>query len=311
MNNIILKMVHGSHLYGTQTENSDRDYKGIYIPKLEDYLLQNVNNCISSQSGSSLTKNSKNDVDSHIFSLNNFINLCIKGDTCAIDMLHVNEENIIESSDIWKELQSKRSMFYISSLYSYTGYLRQQAAKYSIKGSRLSDCEELVKYLSQFDGDSRLEEYIDKLPQLEGLTINADNIELIEKKFQSRIRIKDIINPLSNFIEKYGQRARDANNNQNIDWKAISHAFRSGYQLKEIYTTGDLQYPLKDKDFLLKVKTGQFRWDNDNISDQLDDLLIELKELSIKSGFPNESDKDYWNKWLISTLKEYYEIHNL
>ena len=97
-------------------------------------------------------------------------------------------------------------------------------------------------------------------------------------------------------------------NNMNIDWKAISHAFRSGHQLKEIYTKGDLKYPLKDKEFLLKVKMGEFHWVNDNISEKLDELLNELKELSIKSGFPEKPDIEYWNNWLLNTLRSYYGI---
>ena len=31
-NNIIVLMKFGSHLYGTNTENSDTDLKGIYMP---------------------------------------------------------------------------------------------------------------------------------------------------------------------------------------------------------------------------------------------------------------------------------------
>lgn len=37
--NKIVEMAHGSHLYGLETENSDMDYKGIYLPKLDDVLL--------------------------------------------------------------------------------------------------------------------------------------------------------------------------------------------------------------------------------------------------------------------------------
>lgn len=304
MINIILKVVHGSHLYGTVTDNSDKDYKGIYIPTHKDYLLQTVEKCISDNTNITNEKNSKDDVDSQIFSLNNFITLCKKGDTYAIDMLHVNKENVLITSDIWKELRSKRHMFYTSSLYSYTGYLKQQASKYSIKGSRLSDCEELIKFLSQFKMDSRLEDHIDKIPTLENMIINVDHIKIIDKIFQFRTRIGDILKPLSKFLEMSGKRTLEARNNINIDWKSISHAFRSGLQLKEIYLTKDLIYPLKDREYLLDIKLGKYHWVNDNIPEKLDDLLTELKDLSIKSGFPEQVDSCYWDNWLYETIKK-------
>ena len=40
--NLIVKSIFGSHLYGTNTENSDTDYKGIYLPSKNDCYLNNV-----------------------------------------------------------------------------------------------------------------------------------------------------------------------------------------------------------------------------------------------------------------------------
>lgn len=40
--NKIVELEFGSHLYGTSTPNSDRDYKAIYIPEAIDILLGHV-----------------------------------------------------------------------------------------------------------------------------------------------------------------------------------------------------------------------------------------------------------------------------
>lgn len=40
--NMIMNGIFGSHLYGTSTENSDRDYKGIYIPTKEECYLNSI-----------------------------------------------------------------------------------------------------------------------------------------------------------------------------------------------------------------------------------------------------------------------------
>lgn len=35
---VLVKCVAGSHLFGTNTENSDKDYKGVYIPDADSIL---------------------------------------------------------------------------------------------------------------------------------------------------------------------------------------------------------------------------------------------------------------------------------
>lgn len=63
-------MKHGSHLYGTNTEKSDTDYKGIFLPSIEDYLLQKVQKTITQNTGDGKSKNSNTDIDDQLFSLN-------------------------------------------------------------------------------------------------------------------------------------------------------------------------------------------------------------------------------------------------
>ena len=61
--NIIVRSVFGSHLYGTETENSDHDYKGIYLPSKGDCFLNRVDSNISETTGKANSKNTKEDVD--------------------------------------------------------------------------------------------------------------------------------------------------------------------------------------------------------------------------------------------------------
>ena len=67
-NNLIVKMFFGSHLYGTDTINSDKDYKGIYLPSKHDVLLNRVNKCYSESTGGNNSKNTSEDVDIEIYS---------------------------------------------------------------------------------------------------------------------------------------------------------------------------------------------------------------------------------------------------
>ena len=93
----------GSHLYGTNTEDSDTDYKGIFMPSKRMIYLNRIPKSISANSKSSSCgdKNTKEDIDCELYSLHYFIELACKGETVALDMIHVNKQNLIESSSVF------------------------------------------------------------------------------------------------------------------------------------------------------------------------------------------------------------------
>jgi len=138
MNNLIMKCLFGSHLYGLQTPSSDKDYKGIYLPERDDLLLGNYAKHYSQSTGDDKSKNTADDIDVEIFSLPYFIELACKGETVAIDMLHANNTLPELISDIkplwtiWHDIQLKRKMFYTKDMKSYVGYARKQANKYGV-----------------------------------------------------------------------------------------------------------------------------------------------------------------------------------
>lgn len=80
---LIVKMKFGSHLYGTSTEDSDVDYKGIFLPGKREILLNHIPKCRSFSTGNDLVKNSPDDVDEEIYSLHYFIELACDGQTVA------------------------------------------------------------------------------------------------------------------------------------------------------------------------------------------------------------------------------------
>ena len=74
------------------------------------------------------------------------------------------------------------------------------------------------------------------------------------KMFQESASIGYVLPIISKFYEEYGHRAKLAAQNQNIDWKAISHALRAAIQTKEILLDGTIAFPLTKAPFLLQVK---------------------------------------------------------
>ena len=84
---LLFKCLGGSYLYGTNSESSDKDYKGVFLPNLNDLILGKAPKHYTSTTGSSVDRNTADDVDETYYSLQYFLELAAKGDTNAIDIL--------------------------------------------------------------------------------------------------------------------------------------------------------------------------------------------------------------------------------
>lgn len=314
----IVKILFGSHLYGTNTINSDLDYKSVFLPQLSDCILNKIPKSINLSTGNYNTKNLPTDVDIENFSLQYFLQLGFKGETVFLDMIHANSDSILSSTEYWKFIQSNRSKFYTKNLKSYLGYCRKQAAKYGIKGSRLNDCKiaynALLDIRDQYSDKVKIKEVWDqlilgehlkiyKLDKPNNKTSDLRVYDVCGRKIMADAPVSSAIETITHIINSYGDRAKKAESNKGVDWKAISHAFRAGFQLKELYSEGDITFPLKDKDFLIKLKLGKFHYLNDGISTRLENLIDEVEVLCEKSEFPLEVNKEFWDEWLVSLYK--------
>ncbi len=304
----IVKMKFGAHLYGTATENSDMDYKGVYLPSKEEILLGNVPKCRNLSTGDDLSRNSPDDVDLEIYSLHYFIKLACEGQTVAMDMLHAPEEMLIESSETWERIVSKRDRFHTKNLSSFVNYARRQASKYGIKGSRLNAVAEVLSVLTGEDPEKRLREIWDRLPRMEychdgGVDPNGmRQYQVCGKIFQESVSVGYVIPILTKFYDDYGHRAKLAAENRNIDWKAVSHALRAAFQTREILTRGRIDFPLADAPFLTRVKQGGLDYATE-VAPVLESLMDEVEKLIGESNLPGSVDVKYWERFICETLE--------
>lgn len=319
LNRIICLMEFGSHLYGTNNKDSDRDYKGVFIPSPEQIILGTIPKSYHYSSGQDDSKNDSQDVDIEIYSLNYFLKLAVEGQTVAIDMLHnrlgYNDASMNPNFCIWADLHYKRSKFHTKNLSAFVSYARKQAAKYGIKGSRLSDCKKVIDFLRE-EGNQvytiwalwdRLPsgEHIHKLPPNPADKSQQEIYQVVGKKFPIKTPIDCVISTLERYYTNYGARAQLAAENKGIDWKAVSHALRAAHQVKEILTTGDLIFPLKTAPILRAVKEGKLSY-LAVVAPALECLMDELERLSESSELPDKVDRKYWDRWLIETITHCY-----
>ncbi|MED1125159.1 DNA polymerase beta superfamily protein [Bacillus atrophaeus] len=125
----------GSYAYGTNTETSDRDYKGVCIPPVEYYLgLESFNEY--NTSGGKNFKNTKDDVDINIIHINKFVKDAMSGVPDNIEILFVRPEDYLKVTSLGQKLIDNRHLF-LSKLIQkrFGGYAYSQIQKLKTKAS--------------------------------------------------------------------------------------------------------------------------------------------------------------------------------
>ena len=134
---------YGSHLYGTNTPASDLDVVGIYAPSFKSLITLDAPKTLHYTSGNNHSKNSNDDIDIKLYSIQYFILNKIKNmDINALDLFFsINSPNVhIYKDPIIDELYSNRNKILsttdIADI-SYLQYARKQVKKYGLKGTKV------------------------------------------------------------------------------------------------------------------------------------------------------------------------------
>jgi len=120
---ILVKMVFGSHLYGLNTPESDRDYKGVYVPEVHSLLHSQPKKSIRETTKQDMrSKSTFEDEETEILSLQYYAQLLSEGNTFALDMIHARPEHLIINTSGWELLQTNRRIFYSKKMAAFVSY---------------------------------------------------------------------------------------------------------------------------------------------------------------------------------------------
>lgn len=336
--NILVRCIHGSHLYGLNTATSDKDYKSVFVPPLEDILLYgpNLSQNLSTKTNQ-LEKNTAEDVDVENFSLATFIKHLCDGEMIAVDMMHSEPRHWLESSSMWEYLRAHRKHFYTKSMRSYLGYIKKQVAKYSFKGSRLNILKDVADSINEgLEGWAykatgskdwighlkKIQSRGPKFSEVFGLLPINDHCRLVTSEGPNHIEIqfyevfgskymlqdyaKNVFESISKYLNEYGKRAHLAAENEGVDWKAVSHAFRACYQAIAIYEKGGFKYPLPETDKILEVKLGKLDYKT-QVEPELEKLYHKTLGLADSCNYPDRVDEKFRNDLLLNIYGYYFE----
>jgi len=311
--NLICETTFGSHLYGTATETSDLDFKGIFLPTVEQIFLGRIPKTAASTPKDDTRKNKAGELDCEYYSLHHFLRLATQGQTVAIDMLFAPESCTFRGDYgwVWDRIQEHRSLLLSKKMNAFIGYARGQATKYSLKGSRLDKLIEFRDALVVPDclvGDTvPLLSWCgwDKLPKDDERT-NPQGIRELQiagKWFGESTPLYLVHEAVCNTLDRYGKRANAAREAGGVDWKALSHAVRVSKELIEILTYGRVYFPLIDAPLLLAIKRGERPLEY--VQRILDHDLAFVERLASESDLPDKVDMKFWDNFLVEIMCDY------
>lgn len=307
----LVEIKFGSHLYGTSTPASDVDYKSVFVPDADAILLQRIRATITDKRPKQpFEKNVAGEIDREAYALHRYLQLLSEGQTVALDILFAPRWAMTADPDpIWIEIWDNRAKLLSRRAASFISYCRTQANKYGIKGSRVHAVREIVGWfdeaiavhghlarlelaadtLSTFIVDRKLEHTAVipiEHPSRPGHPIM--HLECCARKAPFTTSLKDTRAIYVRLLEEYGARALQAERNENVDWKALSHAVRVGTESLELLATGHITFPLPNAAHVLKIKKGERTYVD--VAQEIEDLLIQIEaaeKISILPEIPN------------------------
>lgn len=116
---VIFKCIYGSHLFGTNTAESDLDTRGVFIPTEEFYLgfLNRVEQVESREP------------DECLWEISKFLKLCLEANPNLLELLFVplDSRNVLEKSAEWSQIVRNRNIFLSTKVRdTFSGYAESQ-----------------------------------------------------------------------------------------------------------------------------------------------------------------------------------------
>jgi hypothetical protein len=318
--NIVTIIEFGSHLYGTSTSTSDRDYKSVYLPDARDILLQRVKESVGARVKSREgVRNTPDEIDDEAYSLQRYLQLLAEGQTVAIDMLFAPDASLIASSSLWAEIRVNKPRLLTKRSAAFVGYCRTQANKYSIKGSRVAaakqaaeffasaytDCGDAQVRVNDLDASSLIALCTDEHTRVVTIETTPGReetfFECCGRKVSFGNTVKAAAEIYSRIYENYGARARLAQSNEGIDWKALSHAVRVAHEAVELLRNHTITFPLVVAPMVLSIKLGEAPYDQ--VARLIEDLLVDVEAAAAESTLPDEADRQWIDDFVIDAYE--------
>jgi len=306
----IARILCGSHLYGCDVPESDRDYKIVYIPDAKRILLQQADKLDPEEMPAAVARLKKDagldqDPDVEFMSFRQFLKLLCQGQTNAMDMLFAPRSFHVSTPEAeWYAIEAHTHRWISKNSTAFVGYCRQQASKYSVKMDRYDAVKSVITLLAQVPpGHQKLDAV---KGHLQHLVDNSDHIEFLYKEAQHgeilhlsvcqslvpiTATIKVALEQYSKKLDTYGERVTAAANMDAKDWKSMYHAVRVAEEALELLQTGKLTFPRPERRLLTAIRLGKVPFEK--VSADIEENLRIVEEAVENSTLQERPDYEY------------------
>ena len=244
----------GATLYGTEMPHkSDLDVRGIFLPSKESLALNKAPKSLHFSTGNNERRNLAGDVDIDLWSVQHWLlKLLPSGDTGALDVLFAPSHaacTLFRHPALDAVFAEPLRLMDTGKGRAYAEYSLGQAKKYGIKGSRVGALKVVRVWLQTHCPDprpnERLGDFLDALAAscvddrfCSNVTVRGERaLQLCGKLHMDTVRMPELIRRVEADMRRYGARAEEAERNEGLDFKALSHALRALDQMEELLQT--------------------------------------------------------------------------
>jgi len=323
---LIFRCLAGSHLYGTNTPDSDIDERGVFIPS-EKYFYGFLEK-------TEQFEDKKNDIT--YFEIRKFMKLAMENNPNIVELLYIPKDKWLQNTVDWLEIYKNRDLFISKKCkYTFSGYAHSQFNRIKLHRNWLLNPPKkkperkdfgLSENKSDLTRDQigalnvlvamkleNIKEFHPLKEQLEQMTETYD-FKALCKQFKEidKDAVQTILPISDQFIEilqkenAYAEAERHFNQYENwkknrnpvrakleekngYDTKFCMHLFRLISECEELLTTGTITFPRPDAKFLLEIKNGLYNYDE--ISSYIENYDTKFNDLYEKSTLPYSANK--------------------
>lgn len=293
---VLAVCTYGSHLYGTNSETSDYDFKAITLPNYRDLLLAHkpkVERFRFDVHGNTLSDHETmpaNGWEAEHTPVQKFAQDFLGGQTYAIEFAFAflqgfSKEHIVTNSDkvrsfdMYTLVHALVHDFKHQNVQGMVGFAVKQTLDYVHRGERLNTARALLSaldlVLDSFAGMSNEAVRLDSImPRTKTTVLSflADTCALKISKSENNGRTlltlelngrsyleTTAVTHLHGAVSKLISKygvRSTAASESDVDWKSLSHAVRVYQQVLEYLSTGWITFPRPNAEYLLKIKQG-------------------------------------------------------
>ena len=313
----ILISLGGSYAYGTNTENSDIDVRGIMFEPIESLL--GLSNFEQKE-----IHNSETGVDTVIYGFRKMVKLLLGNNPNCIEIISPQERNIVYISDIGRELIEHRHDFLSKKVaFTFGAYAKAQLGRIENAMARdrydqammekhmLNSIEGMIhsmndRYQELPEGGLTIEIVDSKKPELEKeIVVNCNLYQYPLRDF------KGIWSDMQNVVKDYGKlNYRNQKKDDNHMNKHAMHLVRLLLMGTDILKKEEIiTYRENDLDLLMSIRNGEWMGEDGKFLPKfyklVEDLSSDFDKAISETKLPEKPNFKQIEKFVIRVNKKY------